>query len=46
MGYCIKKDIVTRIRCECDVFEEATQTKVQARDRQLYGTIDEEHEEE
>ena len=46
VGYCQKKDVVTRIRCECDVFEEATQTKVEARNRQLYGVIDEEQEEE
>jgi len=46
VGYCIKRDIVTRIRCECELFEEATQMKVQARDRALYGTINEEQEEE
>jgi len=45
-GYCVKKDIMTRIRCECDVFEEATRSKVDARDRKIYGTINEEGEEE
>jgi len=46
MGYCEKRDIVTRIRCECELFEEATPMKVQARDRALYGTVEEESEEE
>ncbi|MGQ9587896.1 MAG: hypothetical protein ACUVT7_05905 [Thermoplasmata archaeon] len=46
MGYCAKRDIVTRIRCECELFEEATPMKVRARDRALYGTIEEESEEE
>jgi len=46
VGYCIKKDVITRIRCECDVFVEATPSKVQARDRSIYGSINEEGEEE
>ena len=46
VGYCIKKDLITRIRCECSVFEEATPSKVQARDRSIYGSINEEGEEE
>ncbi len=45
-GYCEKKDLMTRIRCECDVFEEATQMKVEARNRKIYGQINEEGEEE
>jgi hypothetical protein len=36
---------MTRIRCECNVFEEATPSKVQARDRHIYGTIPSEGEE-
>jgi hypothetical protein len=46
VGYCIKKDLITRIRCECAVFDEATPMKVQARDRSIYGSINEEGEEE
>lgn len=46
MGYCLKRDIVTRIRCECELFEEATPMKVEARNRALYGIIPEESEEE
>lgn len=46
MGYCEKRDMITRIRCECDLFEEATPTKVEARNRAIYGIIDEESEEE
>jgi len=30
---------MTRIRCECDVFVEATPMKVEARNRSIYGTI-------
>lgn len=45
-GYCVKKDMMTRIRCECAVFEEATQMKVEARNRKIYGQINEEGEEE
>jgi hypothetical protein len=41
VGYCAKRDVVTRIRCECDVFEEATPMKVEARNRSIYGTIPE-----
>jgi len=46
VGYCAKKDLITRIRCACDVFEEATPGRVQARDRAIYGSINEEGEEE
>lgn len=42
----MKKDVMTRIRCECDVFEEATPMKVLARARAIYGLINEEGEEE
>jgi len=42
----MKKDLITRIRCACDVFEEATPSRVQARDRSIYGSINEEGEEE
>jgi hypothetical protein len=45
-GYCVKKDMMTRIRCECNLFEEATQMKVEARNRKIYGQINEEGEEE
>ena len=41
----MKRDLVTRIRCECDVFEEATPTKVEARNRSIYGIIPGEGEE-
>jgi len=37
---------VTRIRCECEFFEEATAMKVEAKNRSIYGTIGEEEEEE
>jgi len=46
VGYCVRRDIMTRIRCECELFEEATQMKVEARNRKIYGTIPEEGEEE
>lgn len=46
MGYCIKRDVVTRIRCECNLFVEATPMKVDARNRAIYGQIDEGGEEE
>ena len=42
LGYCTKRDIITLIRCECDVYEQATKSRVEARDRALYGEIDEE----
>ncbi|MDQ1371314.1 MAG: hypothetical protein QG582_228 [Candidatus Thermoplasmatota archaeon] len=45
MGYCTERDIITSVRCECDLFEQATKTKVEARDRALYGEINEESEE-
>jgi hypothetical protein len=37
---------VTSVRCECEFFEEATRTKVVARNKKIYGEIDEEGEEE
>ena len=43
-GYCVRKDVMTRIRCECDVFVEATQSRVDAKNRKIYGTINEEGE--
>lgn len=46
LGYCVRRDIVTRIRCECELFEEATRMKVEAKHRSIYGTIGEEEEEE
>jgi len=46
LGYCVRRDIVTRIRCECGLFEEATPTKVDAKNRSIYGTINGEEEEE
>ena len=45
VGYCVKRDLVTRIRCECDLFEEATPMKVEAKNRSIYGTIPGEGEE-
>ncbi len=47
IGYCIERDVVTMIRCECEDFEEATKSKVSARNKDLYGEFraDEEHEE-
>lgn len=45
MGYCSERDIVTSVRCECEFFEQATKGKVEARDRAIYGQIDEESEE-
>jgi hypothetical protein len=45
VGYCEKRDVVTRIRCECNLFEEATPTRVEARNRSIYGTIPDESEE-
>jgi hypothetical protein len=33
---------MTRIRCECDVFEEATAMRVEAKNRAIYGQINEE----
>jgi hypothetical protein len=44
VGYCLKRDVVTRIRCECDLFEEATPMKVEARNRSIYGTIPDQEE--
>jgi len=41
MGYCSKRDIVTLIRCSCELYQEATKTRVDARNRALYGQIDE-----
>ncbi len=45
MGYCTERDIITVVRCECEFFEQATRSKVEARDRALYGQIEEETEE-
>lgn len=45
LGYCTERDIITMVRCECDLFVQATRSKVEARDRALYGEIDEEAEE-
>ncbi len=44
IGYCVRKDLITRIRCECDVFEEATPMRVEAKNRAIYGQINEEEE--
>jgi hypothetical protein len=46
MGYCLERDIVTAIRCECEYFEEATPSKVAARNREIYGDVEEEGDEE
>ncbi|MBU1158862.1 MAG: hypothetical protein KKE24_05950 [Candidatus Thermoplasmatota archaeon] len=46
LGYCSKRDVVTMIRCECDRFEEATPSRVDARNRKIYGEIEEEGEDE
>lgn len=45
MGYCDERDIITFIRCECEFFEEATRSKVEAKNRALYGEIEDEAEE-
>ena len=45
LGYCGERDIITSVRCECEFFEQATRSKVEARDRALYGQIEEETEE-
>ena len=45
-GYCVRRDLITRIRCECELFEEATPMKVEARNRNIYGQIGGEEEEE
>jgi hypothetical protein len=46
LGYCSERDIVTMIRCECEYFEEATRSKVDARNKHLYGELEDEEEEE
>ena len=46
MGYCTKRDIITLVRCTCEYFDESTKMKLDARNRKIYGTIDEEGEEE
>jgi len=46
MGYCIERDIITMVRCECEYYEEATKSKVEARNRELYGEYEDEEEEE
>ncbi len=43
-GYCVRRDVMTRIRCECNVFEEATPSKIEAQNRKIYGSINEEGE--
>ena len=45
MGYCLKRDVVTAARSDCEFFEEATASKVEARNRELYGQLDEYQEE-
>jgi len=45
-GYCVRRDVMTRIRCECELFEEATPMKVDARNKSIYGQIPNEGEEE
>jgi hypothetical protein len=45
IGYCIERDIVTMIRYECEHFEEATKSKVAARERELYGDFEDEEQE-
>ena len=40
----MRKDVITRIRCECDVFEEATPMRVEAKKRAIYGQINDEEE--
>jgi hypothetical protein len=45
MGYCAKRDIITPVRCECEFFEEATRSKVEAKNRKIYGEIEEDGEE-
>lgn len=46
MGYCSERDIITMVRCECEHFEEATREKVEDRNRDIYGEIEIESEEE
>ena len=45
MGYCLERDIVTAVRCECEYYEQATPSKVEARNREMYGQIGEEGDE-
>lgn len=45
MGYCDERDLITYIRCECEYFEEATRSKVEAKNRALYGELEDESEE-
>lgn len=42
LGYCSKKDMMTLVRCECDLFDRITKTKVDERNRAIYGEIEEE----
>lgn len=42
LGYCTERDLITLVRCECEFYEQATKSKVEARDRALYGELDEE----
>jgi hypothetical protein len=46
MGYCDERDIITMIRYECEHFEEATRSKVAAKNRDLYGEFEDEEDEE
>ena len=36
---------MTLIRCECDLFDRITQTKMASRNRKMYGEIEEEEDE-
>jgi hypothetical protein len=44
VGYCTARDTITKIRCECEHYEQATAPKVEARNRRLYGQIPDEFE--
>lgn len=46
MGYCPVRDIVTAVRSDCEYFEEATASKKEAKNREIYGQVEGEHEEE
>ncbi len=45
LGYCSAKDVMTLVRCKCDSFDRVTQSKLDERNRELYGEIDDEEEE-
>ena len=40
VAYCIARDIVTSYWYKCEFYEEATIEKKEARNKELYGTID------